>query len=165
VETKLTADRDSLPNPGIAMPRYRCHKEVHALQIKFVTDDVMHFVLSDMYAPHQASETLFARYRPQPGDYFVVYDDGYESISPRQAFEDGYRKLDAATSSGRDSLPQALDVLASRLDRGDQYALQQGALIRSAAATIRMLWRLIGMEAAADAKPDHDRHDVEGIHG
>jgi len=28
-----------------------------------------------------------------PGDYYVVYDDGYASISPREAFEAGYHRL------------------------------------------------------------------------
>jgi len=25
-----------------------------------------------------------------PGDYYVVYEDGYKSISPAKAFEEGY---------------------------------------------------------------------------
>jgi hypothetical protein len=34
---------------------------------------------------------IFARYSPKVGDYWVVYEDGYTSISPRAAFESGYR--------------------------------------------------------------------------
>lgn len=33
------------------------------------------------------------RYRPVPGDYWVVYDDGYQAISPKSAFEGGYVAL------------------------------------------------------------------------
>lgn len=36
---------------------------------------------------------MFARYVPVAGDYYVVYEDGYASISPRQAFEQGYIEL------------------------------------------------------------------------
>lgn len=39
---------------------------------------------------------MFARYVPVPGDYYVVYEDGYASISPQKAFEDGYTKIEAA---------------------------------------------------------------------
>lgn len=33
---------------------------------------------------------MTARYTPVVGDYWVVYDDGYQSISPKAAFEGGY---------------------------------------------------------------------------
>lgn len=34
----------------------------------------------------------FARGRPNPGDYIVIYEDGYKSWSPAKAFEDGYTR-------------------------------------------------------------------------
>lgn len=36
---------------------------------------------------------IFSRYQPKPGDYFVIYDDGYESVSPKKAFEEGYSQV------------------------------------------------------------------------
>lgn len=33
---------------------------------------------------------LIARGTPVVGDYYVRYDDGYESWSPKKAFEEGY---------------------------------------------------------------------------
>ncbi len=33
---------------------------------------------------------MAARYQPKVGDYWVVYDDGYQSISPQEPFEAGY---------------------------------------------------------------------------
>jgi hypothetical protein len=33
---------------------------------------------------------MFTRYFPVEGDFYVVYEDGYESISPAQAFTEGY---------------------------------------------------------------------------
>ena len=35
-------------------------------------------------------ENMTARYTPVVGDFWVVYEDGYQSISPRTAFLDGY---------------------------------------------------------------------------
>jgi hypothetical protein len=31
---------------------------------------------------------------PSVGGYYVVYDDGYKSYSPSEAFEGGYTKID-----------------------------------------------------------------------
>ncbi len=33
---------------------------------------------------------MTARYQPKAGDYWVIYEDGYQSISPKAAFEAGY---------------------------------------------------------------------------
>lgn len=38
-----------------------------------------------IYPPNMTS-----RYQPVVGDFWVVYDDGYQSISPREAFLSGY---------------------------------------------------------------------------
>lgn len=35
-------------------------------------------------------ENMTARYQPQVGDFWVIYDDGYQSISPRAPFLAGY---------------------------------------------------------------------------
>lgn len=81
------------------MPRYRCHKEVWALPIATVEDhpndpDVVALVFADTtYAVRLVRRAIVSRYMPKPGDYFVVYDDGYESISPAKAFEDGYTRI------------------------------------------------------------------------
>jgi hypothetical protein len=34
---------------------------------------------------------MFVRYTPVPGDYLVVYEDGYRSFSPRKQFLEGYK--------------------------------------------------------------------------
>lgn len=39
---------------------------------------------------------MTARYTPKVGDFWVVYEDGYQSISPRDAFVGGYVRLDGA---------------------------------------------------------------------
>jgi hypothetical protein len=36
------------------------------------------------------SGEFMSKHKPVAGGYFVVYEDGYESFSPAQAFEEGY---------------------------------------------------------------------------
>jgi hypothetical protein len=38
---------------------------------------------------------MTARYTPKVGDFWVVYDDGYQSISPREAFLAGYVPMES----------------------------------------------------------------------
>lgn len=81
--------------PGIEMPRYQSHKKVWALQIKSTGEAPGGQVRLEFeeagYAPIWLPLEMFSRYMPVPGDYYVVYDDGYKSISPAKAFEEGYR--------------------------------------------------------------------------
>lgn len=74
------------------MPRYKSHKEVWALEIDTVTGFRLSF-RDKGYAPILCDGAMFTRYTPVPGDYYVQYDDGYKSFSPRKAFLDGYTKL------------------------------------------------------------------------
>lgn len=77
---------------GAKMPRYQSIKKVWALQIHTKDGNTLHFV-DERYAKKECDPALFSRYIPVPGDYYVVYEDGYESISPRKAFEEGYVAL------------------------------------------------------------------------
>lgn len=92
--------------PAMEMPRYKSHKQVWALKIESVgeagpvgTGDRpgrggYRLTFSDRgYAPIMAPAEMFSRYMPTAGDYYVVYDDGYKSISPAKAFEEGYTRL------------------------------------------------------------------------
>lgn len=83
------------------MPRYRCHKEVHALKIR----EVIHrrpdgsgpppaIVPEDEgYGMFWVTDEYIQKHNPQPGGYFVVYEDGYRSFSPAAAFEKGYARI------------------------------------------------------------------------
>lgn len=84
---------------GREMPRYRCHKEVWALQvsdvpIKINADGSITFGVADVgYGPVTVGREVVARYMPVAGDFYVVYADGYKSFSPRKAFIEGYTPL------------------------------------------------------------------------
>ena len=82
------------------MPRYKCHKEVWALEITEVVFPeiesfpsppvILKFEKGDMFAPIEVSMDWAKKHSPKPGGYYVVYADGYKSFSPAEAFEDGY---------------------------------------------------------------------------
>jgi hypothetical protein len=85
------------------LPRWRCHKEVSADRIKAIRlldSERDTEVLPDGDSGTRwdlaggttvvVSNDLIARGTPRVGDYFVIYADGYESWSPRGAFEEGY---------------------------------------------------------------------------
>ena len=81
--------------PAIEMPRYKCHKEVQALKIgeglKIHPDGSATLpILDSGFEPVTVEKEVVSRYLPMPGDYLVIYEDGYRSISPAKAFEDGY---------------------------------------------------------------------------
>lgn len=80
------------------MPRYQSHKKVWALKIATVTANAVDRRLlvsfaDEGFAPMDLASDIVMRYTPVPGDYYVVYDDGYKSISPAKAFEEGYTRL------------------------------------------------------------------------
>lgn len=88
-------DNDDAPSnatAAIQMPRYQSFKKVWALEIDSV--DGLKMTFRDKgYAPIEVKPEVFSRYTPIPGDYYVVYNDGYKSISPRQAFLEGYYRI------------------------------------------------------------------------
>jgi hypothetical protein len=51
---------------------------------------------------HAFAPNMTTRYQPVIGDFWVVYDDGYESISPAWAFQAGYVSTAKAQDVSRD---------------------------------------------------------------
>ncbi len=83
---------------GPQLPVWQSHKTVRAARIHEVNGNRISLLIPmqngpDRIAVTTAADKMFARYMPVPGDYYVVYDDDYASISPKKAFEDGYHKL------------------------------------------------------------------------
>jgi len=95
-------EEDAMNGPQAEMPRYKCHKEVHALQILGISPSepdgsVDLYFEEKQFAPIRVSKEWIAKHLPEDGvltrGYYVVYDDGYVSWSPEKAFQDGYTKL------------------------------------------------------------------------
>lgn len=90
-------------NVAVEMPQYQCHKKVWALKIKEIVaqdtgDDEWDgsYVASwedDGYGPMRLSAAFCEKHSPVAGGYIVVYEDGYQSFSPAQAFESGYSRI------------------------------------------------------------------------
>ena len=79
------------PTPPQNLPRYVCHKEVQALKIRGVSRSHSRYFLSfEGSADLEVDASWIDRFGPKAGDYFVVYKDGYCSVSPATAFEEGY---------------------------------------------------------------------------
>lgn len=76
------------------MPRYQCYKQVWALRIAKIVHtadggaDIT--PADDGYAPFHVPLEYLQKHKPQEGGYYVVYEDGYKSFSPAEAFESGY---------------------------------------------------------------------------
>jgi hypothetical protein len=89
------------------MPKYQSHKQVWALKIKDIMFD--HDLAEienretdgsatitpeeDGYTPFKVDHAYCRKHEPKIGGYYVVYEDGYKSFSPAEAFESGYTKV------------------------------------------------------------------------
>jgi hypothetical protein len=80
-----------------AMPSYRCHKVVKAAEITvaYPSTGEIHIHYRDADGADKnfilkGKQELMARKAPRPGDFYVVYDNGYDAVSPRKEFLDGY---------------------------------------------------------------------------
>lgn len=91
---------------AVALPAYKCHKEVKALKIKAIMnpnegidcEDNGERIATFSDAGYEACAFLFDhrfmhRHKPEVGGYYVVYEDGYTSFSPAEAFESGYARI------------------------------------------------------------------------
>ena len=85
-----------MPETSTQLPKWKSHKEVYADKITKVGQAALttesggwiELIDTDIGNRIKASEK-----KPQVGDYYVQYEDGYESWSPAKAFEDGYTKV------------------------------------------------------------------------
>jgi hypothetical protein len=103
------------------MPKYRCHKVVHALKISEVKAKVdttygvsapVLVVEDEGFEPIPVTKEWVEKHKPMPGGYYVVYSDSYTSYSPEKAFEDGY------TLAGPNDLVGVAKAMAAALDTG-----------------------------------------------
>lgn len=78
---------DSLPD----LARYRSTKCVQAGEITEVITNGCYVRDANGIATLRFFDPgMTVRYQPARGDFWIVYSDGYQSISPRQPFLEGY---------------------------------------------------------------------------
>lgn len=85
------------------LPRYKCHKEVCAVKIAAIEQSPAKEVypggsyriipVDEGVGPLLVGTDFIDKHKPEVGGYFVVYEDGYQSFSPAQAFEEGYTRI------------------------------------------------------------------------
>ena len=88
------------------LPAYKCHKIVHALKIKAILkpqrpidqedDGERILTFSDEGVEGLAlgvDHAYMRKHQPQPGGYYVIYEDDYRSFSPAATLEAGYTRL------------------------------------------------------------------------
>lgn len=69
-------------------PVYEGHKKVRALQINGIKNNTLY--VHGAFAPIVVGKSWILKHEPEVDGYYVVYEDGYTSYSPQEAFEDGY---------------------------------------------------------------------------
>lgn len=109
------------PAPGEDYPVFLSHKKVRALKIAEVLapgeDGLTTLVIdSPDFADVKVDQAYVDKHDPQPGGYWVRYPDGYESWSPAEAFESGYRCIWPGTPN---LPPQAEEVGEGKSDPED----------------------------------------------
>ena len=86
------------------MPKYQCHKKVWALKIARIENIVppqncesdgscMLIPEEPQFAGIKVSWEYMKKHMPVAGGYYVVYEGGYASFSPADAFEAGYSRI------------------------------------------------------------------------
>lgn len=80
----------------MAWKEYRSHKNVKASPItsigKKTSSDTATVLVVDGSEPFTPNVSEMAD-NAAVGDYAVIYEDGYRSVSPKKAFEDGYTQI------------------------------------------------------------------------
>ena len=79
------------------LPRWKCHKIVRAVQIESITKPDDKYTIKPVIDDRNkhmgliiVDSEFIEKHNPQVGGYFVIYDDNYQSFSPKEAFEAGY---------------------------------------------------------------------------
>jgi hypothetical protein len=82
---------------SIELPQYRCHKVVRAGKIESILEEGERASLRIKSPTWTGSIVVdpswVKKHNPRVGGYYVVYEDGYTSYSPAEAFEAGYTRV------------------------------------------------------------------------
>jgi len=86
-------------NASVEIPKYKCHKEVRAAKITEIESHESDgtgshtMIFGEIQGKQFLTDEWKEKHNPEVGGYYVVYEDGYTSYSPAEAFEDGYTKI------------------------------------------------------------------------
>lgn len=78
----------------VKLPKYQSIKIVEAAKIEKIEGQVMLLSFRKHVTKVEVDQTYLDKHQPQVGGYFVRYENGYESYSPKGPFESGYLSVD-----------------------------------------------------------------------
>lgn len=87
----------------LQLPRWQCHKIVRGAQIENIRDQHLPdggavLTLAGGFTV-KVDAAWCQRNDAKVGGYYVVYEDGYASFSPRAAFEGGYSLINEGATA------------------------------------------------------------------
>lgn len=138
------------------LPKYKCHKIVQAAVILEVGTRAMKLDTPDSPTFVSVTPDWVNKTNPHIGDVFVIYDDGYQSVSPRAAFDAGYTPLVTShqqrVREEKAELDARLASLGAFIDTSDVFPLLDVAertRMISQAAVMESLSGILGERIAA----------------
>jgi hypothetical protein len=72
------------------------------------------FPKESRFEPFDVGAEYMVKHNPKPGGYWVLYEGGYQSWSPAEAFEDGYKLLAPGAPVLSNARPMIDPLFASR---------------------------------------------------
>lgn len=114
------------------MPRYKSHKTVWALKIATVelhaANGHILYPEDKRYAPFRVPDDYIQKHNPQPGGYYVLYEDGYKSFSPAKAFEEGYTAVKVEAITQAEGAIRSLEAQIKAIDYRDRVRAEKDEL-------------------------------------
>jgi len=101
------------------LPKYTCNKVVQALKIEDIHKNSIggvSIIPVGIFKSFTVSPEYVAKHNPVVGGYFVLYEDGYESFSPAEAFENGYTLMDVTEACTEEINSVKQDIEESALN-------------------------------------------------
>ncbi len=141
----LCDDEQAVVHIREVMAEFQCHKVVMAAVIKEIDwkategrgqylTTIIGLPDTDIEIPYKVYQDLYQRYMPVAGDYLVLYENDNVAIIPKQAFEDGYSKIEFVNLGDDDS---ELSIPAEHMDQVTSIAKMCHEVNRAYCAALR----------------------------
>ncbi|EPK2688447.1 MULTISPECIES: DUF2829 domain-containing protein [Klebsiella] len=85
----------------VKLPKYQSIKIVEAAKIAKIEGQVMLLSFRKHGTKVEVDQTYLDKHQPQVGGYFVRYENGYESYSPKEPFESGYLSVETTIHAAK----------------------------------------------------------------
>ncbi|HEE4911119.1 DUF2829 domain-containing protein [Klebsiella pneumoniae] len=86
---------------ALKLPKYQSIKIVEAAEIFKIEKKTLIVSFRRHVAKIKVDQPYLDKHKPEVGGYFVRYEDGYESYSPKEPFESGYLSVEATVYAAK----------------------------------------------------------------